>query len=299
MTDLTFAKPPPNQRLGIVHDMPDAEYHQRPELSSTGARLILPEYKGSPRKFKWAETHRRTSRAFDVGHAVHAKVLGVGAGVVAYPPEHLTPSGNVSTKAATVAWEQEQRAAGLVPIGPWDARHVNAMAEAVLSHPTARPIFEVASHREVSVFAEVDGVPVRARFDALSDETRDGVYAADLKTTDDATKTGFEKSVAKWGYDVQEAHYEDTYRASEDRPIDKFFFIAVEKSGPYEVGVHRLPDIWLEMGKAKAVEARRIYRECVETGVWPGYDTTIQFLDPPTWLVFEHEARYENQEIQI
>lgn len=282
----------------IIHGMPDAEYHQRPELSSTGARLILPEYKGSPAKFRWAQTRRRTSRAFDIGHAVHAKVLGVGAGIVTYPAEHLTPSGNPSTKAATVAWEEEQRAAGLVPIGAADARRVDAMGEAVLAHPTARPIFEVAAHREVSVISEIDGVPVRARFDALSDETPNGIYAADLKTGDDATKSGFEKSVAKWGYDVQQGHYEDTYEASEGRPIDQFFLIAVEKSGPYEVGVHQLPTMWLEMGKKKAAEARHIYKECVETGVWPGYDTAIQFLDPPMWLVFEHEARYE-KEIQF
>jgi exodeoxyribonuclease VIII len=278
--------------------MADADYHKRPELSSTGARLILPEYKGSPKKFKWAQTHRRESKAFDIGHAVHAKVLGVGAGIVTYPPEHLTPSGNVSTKAATVAWESEQRAKGLVPVGPWEARKVDAMAEAALAHETAGPILEVAVHREVSVFSEIDSVPVRARFDALSDETPKGVFAADLKTGDDATKTGFEKSVAKWGYDVQQGHYEDTYEASEGRPIDQFFMIAVEKTGPYEVGVHQLPGLWIEMGKRKAAEARRIYRQCMETGKWPGYDPAIQFLDPPTWVVYEHETRY-TEEIQV
>lgn len=282
----------------MITDMPEAEYHAHPALSSTGARLLLPEYKGSPKTFQWAQTHRRESRAFDIGHAVHAKVLGVGQGIVTYPVEHLTPSGNPSTKQATVAWEQEQRAAGLTPISPADAERIDAMSEAVLSHDTARPIFEVAEHREVSVFADIDGVPVRARFDAISGETSRGVIAVDLKTGDDATKSGFEKSVAKWGYDVQEAWYRDTYAAAEGRPIDEFFFIAVEKSGPHEVGVLRIPLVWLEMGKRKAAEARRIYRTCVESGEWPGYDTTIQDLDPPTWLVFEHEARY-SEEIQI
>lgn len=280
----------------IIHDLPDNLYHARSELSSTGARLLLPEYKGSPKKFQHEQTHKRTSRAFDVGHAVHAKVLGVGSGVVKYPDEHLTPSGNVSTKAATVAWEDEQRAKGLVPIAPSDAAKVDAMAEAILKHPTAGPLFEIARHREVSVFSEVDGVPVRARFDALSVA---GGTAIDLKTCDDATKNGFEKSVAKWGYDVQQGHYEDVYEASEGEPIDAFFFVAAEKTAPYEVAVHRLPAVWVEMGKRKAAEARRIYRECVETGNWPGYDTTIQFLDPPAWLVYDHEARYESSEIHI
>ena len=283
----------------ILYDLDEQSYHSRPELSSTGARLLLPEYKGSPKRFQWVRSHPRRSKAFDIGHAVHAKVLGVGAGVVAYPAEHLTPSGNVSTKAATQAWEAEQRAAGLVPVSPWEMGQVDGMAEAVLGHPTARPLFEVAEHREVSVFSEVDGVEVRARFDALSGETRNGVYAVDLKTGDDATKTGFEKSVAKWGYEVQQAHYEDTYQASEGRPVDRFFFVSVERSGPYEVGVHELPEMWREFGRAKAAKARSIYRECVESGEWPGYDTGVTILDPPQWLVFDHETRYENEEIRV
>lgn len=279
--------------------MSDVDYHSRPELSSTGARLLLPEYKGSPRKFQWQQTHKRSSAAFDFGHVVHAKVLGVGLGIAEYPLEHLTPSGNVSTSKATVAWAAEQRAAGFTIVSPDDAAKGNAMAEAVLKHETAKPLFEVAAHREVSVFAEVDGVPMRARFDALSDETRNGVYGVDLKTTTDATKHGFERAVASYGYDVQVAHYDDTYRASEGRPVDEFFIVAVEKSGPFEVGVFKLPDVWLDMGRTKAATARRIYRDCIDiTGDWPGYDPQIQVLDPPTWLVFEHETKYEYGEIQ-
>lgn len=284
---------------GIVHGLDEVEYHAHPALSSSGVRMLLPEYKGSPKKFQWALSNRRTSRTFDVGHAVHAKVLGVGAGVVTYPDEHLTPSGNVSTKAATVEWEAEQRAAGLTVLSPADMVTVDAMAEAVLAHPTARPFLEVATMREVSVFADVDGVPCRARFDALSESTRNGVYAVDLKTTVDATKAGFESSVKRYGYDVQVAHYADTHEAATGLGVDRFLLIAVEKSGPFEVAVFELPELWRQMGRTKAAEARRIYAECVASGEWPGYDTEVQFLDPPAWAVIDFEMTYENQEINL
>lgn len=284
---------------GIVEGLDETTYHAHESLSSTGAKLLLPEYKGSPKKFQYTRTHRRESRTFDFGHAAHAKILGVGNGTIVYPDEHLTPSGNVSTKKETVAWEQEQRAHGLVPVSPAEMGRVNAMAEAVLKHESAGPLLEVAEHREVSVFANVDGVPSRCRFDALSGQTRRGVIALDLKTAEDATKAGFERTVAKYGYDVQEGHYEDVYEASEGEPVNEFYFIACEKTAPFEVGVFRLPELWVQIGKQKAAEARRIYRECVETGVWPGYDSTIQFLDPPTWLVFDHETRYETEGINI
>ena len=284
---------------GIVKNLPDAEYHARPELSSTGARMLLPEYKGSPKKFQWAKTHPRNSRAFDVGHAVHAKVLGVGAGTVEYPEEHLTPSGNVSTKAATVAWETEQREAGLTPISPFEAASIDAMAEAVLKHESARPLLEVAVHREVSVFADVDGVPCRARFDALSDETRRGVIAVDLKSATDATPFGFMRDAHKHGYDVQEGWYRDVYTASEGHDITEFWFIVLEKTGPYEVGVRSLTDEWVRMGRAKAARARDIFRECTGRGVWPGYDSKPEYVAPPTYAVIDFEMEYESSEIQV
>jgi len=283
----------------IVKDMPESIYHAHSALSSTGARMLLPEFKGSPKKFEWAQSHRRTSRAFDVGHAVHAKVLGVGSGIITYPDEHLTPSGNPSTKAATVLWAEEQHAAGLTVVSPDDAGRVDAMAEAVLKHETAGPLFEVAEFREVSAFAEIDGVPVRARFDALSGETRNGVYAVDLKTTDDATNQGFTRSVNKWGYVVQEAHYRDVYKASEGHGINDFSFVCVEKSGPFEVAVITLEPYWVAMGHAKAARARQVFRECTETGIWPGYDPARQTLTAPAYAVIEHEMEYEQGEIHV
>jgi len=280
-------------------EMPEAEYHARPELSSSGIRMLLPEYKGSPKKFRWEQTHKRTSQAFDLGHAVHTKVLGVGAGIVLYPPEHLTPSGNPSTKAATVEWESEQRAAGLTVVSPSDATRVDQMAEAVLAHESARPLFEVATMREVSVFADVDGVPCRARFDALSEPTRNGVYGVDLKTTDDATVNGFTRSVNKYGYPVQQAHYEDVYQAATGQVVDQFWLVAVEKSAPYEVAVLQIEPYWVAIGRAKAARAREIFAHCTATGEWPGYDTAPQTLTAPAYAVIEHEMQYENSEINI
>lgn len=273
--------------------MPEAEYHSSPALSSTGVRSLLPEYKGSPAKFQWDKDNRRTSRAFDVGHAAHAKVLGVGAGLVTYPNEHLTPSGNVSTKAATLAWETEMRAGGMVLISPAEKQRVDAMAEAILAHPSAGPLLEVAVLRELSVFSEIDGVPVRARFDAVSEETRRGILAVDVKTTDDATENGFVRTVNKYGYEVQDGHYEDVYEASEGRPVDEFWFIVVEKSGPHGVGVFRLDLPWLAMGKRRAAEARRIFRECTESGVWPGYDPKPRTISAPAYSVIDFEMQYD------
>lgn len=265
--------------MTISYDMSDAEYHARTELSSTGVRRLL----DSPARFRyWADNPQPPKAAFDVGHAAHAKILGVGAQIVEYPDEHLTPSGAVSTKAATVAWEQEQRANGLVPISRRDARNVDAMAEAVLAHPEARQILESITGREVSIIADVDGVPCRARFDLYN-----GTNGADLKTTRDASPGAFNRSVATYGYAVQESHYGDVHEAETGSPLESFKFLVCESTRPHLVAVYELDWMWADLGKKKTAQARDLYRRCIETNTWPGYSTAT--LTPPTWAVYESE----------
>ena len=269
----------------IDHHMTDTAYHARSELSSTGARRIL----DSPARYRyWANHPQPTKASFDLGHAAHAKILGVGAGIIVYPAEHLTPSGNVSTKKETVAWEQEQRALGLVPIGRSDARRVDAMAEAVLADPDARVILERALGREVTIITNVDGVPVRARFDVY-----DGTRAADLKTATDASPKGFNTSVGRYGYHIQEAWYGDAHHAETGTFLQDFKFIVVETRAPYLVGVYDLDFMWEDIAKTRTKQARETWLRCTETGVWPGY--TPMTLTPPTWAVYENEE----EEIQV
>lgn len=263
----------------IDWDMPDAAYHLRPELSSTQARLLLE----SPAKYAWAKTHPQPHKdAFDLGTATHSKILGVGADVITYPAEHLTPSGAVSSKAATVAWADEQRANGLVVIGAADARKVDAMAESILAYTEARQVLESIAGREVSVFAEVEGVDVRARFDIY-----DGVNAADLKTARDASPKGFNTSVGRYGYHVQDRFYQEAHTAVTGNELESFKFVVVESTAPYLVGVYDLDFMWEDIAKERTKRARELYRACTETGVWPGYQSAT--LTPPTWAVFESE----------
>jgi hypothetical protein len=269
----------------IVHDMSDAEYHSRSELSSTGARRLL----DSPARFRyWADHPQPTKAAFDLGTAVHAKILGVGAPIVLYPEEHLTPSGNVSTKAATVAWEAEQRAQGVTPIGRADAARVDAMAEAVLADDEARPILERVTGREVTIIQEIDGVPVRARFDIYGDGE-----AADLKTGRNASPQAFNRSVSTFGYHLQRRWYDDTHAAETGSRLTAFPLIVVESAPPHLVGVYDLDLMYHDKAGEDCQKARRRYRECVERGRWPGYGRAT--LTAPPWVVYDDET----EEIQV
>ena len=275
--------------MTLIFDMDDATYHARPELSSTQARQIL----DSPARYRWQLTQPpRTSDPFDVGHAAHAKILGVGGQVVEYPDEHLTPSGAVSTKAATVAWADEQRANGLIPITAQQARHIDAMAENVLAHSEARALLEQPGHAEASVFATCDetGIDLRARFDYLPDLDSPDPIAVDLKTTGTrATAREFARSVHTYGYYVQQGHYLDTLRLATGRDDIGFRYVVVEKNAPHHVAVHQLDDLYADIGTDHARQARRTLRECLDTGIWPTGLEDVQYLGAPNWLLTEDE----------
>ncbi|MGF3056189.1 PD-(D/E)XK nuclease-like domain-containing protein [Microbacterium sp. YY-01] len=273
--------------MSIVLDMPETEYHAHPALSSTGARQLLV----APAKFAYEQAHTRPSRPeFDLGTAVHTKVLGTGWNVVVIPEELLGANGSVSTKAAK-EFVANARLDGLVPVKASVAETVNAMSESVLAHKDARVILEQAGNAEVSVFGEcpTTGVEIRARFDFLSQTEK--VVGADLKTTaGEASPEAFARSVGSFGYHIQEAHYRDAALFA-DHPVEAFVFIVVEKEPPYLTAVHVLDQDYQDIGRERALEARRRFRTALDTDEWPGYPDGIQIVRPPNYIIYDHIDR--------
>lgn len=284
------------RREGIVYGMGEAEYHApKDELSSTGAKLLLE----APAKFKYQilDGNRVHRAVYDLGSAVHAKVLGVGARVMEYPEEHLTGSGRPSTKAATLEWAASMRADGFVLVSPDEGREIAAMSEAVLANAEARALLEADGHSEVSAFATcpTTGVRMRMRADRLP-EKHDVIV--DLKTVHgSADEIEFAKTIANLGYDVQAGHYVDTLKYASGRECD-FAFIVVEKSAPYLVNVVTMSHVYLEMGVTKSLEARRRYAHGMATGEWPGY-SGLHFAEPPMFAVYDYQDNYESGDIQV
>lgn len=274
------------ERNGIYENLDEEEYHRHPALSSTGARRLLE----SPAKFHYDQTHPRPpKKAYDLGHVVHAKILGVGAEAVAIPAEVLASNGAASTKEAK-EFIAEARQLGQIPMKQAEYDEATAMVESVLANQDARTFLESVSGREVSLFAEIDGVPTRARFDIY-----DGVRAGDLKTARDASPKGFNTAVGRLGYFIQDRWYGEAHTAITGTELESFKFLVVENVAPYLVGVYDLDFMWEDLAKERVKRARDLYRECTETGVWTGYASAT--LTPPTWALFD--ADRDEQEIQV
>lgn len=272
------------KRDGLVLGMDEDEYHGGPEFSSSAAKEILK----TPAHYKhvYLDGHREKKKAWDIGTAVHSKVLGVGADTVSCPPELLASNGAMSTKAAK-EWRAEQEAAGLIVVSAAEQQQVNAMAESVLAHDLARGWFELPGHSEASMFATdpETGLRLRCRFDRLPDDPR---AAIDLKTTLDASPEGFKKRAHDLRYHVSRAHYLHTADLA-GHARQEMVLVAVENKAPYLVAVYQFDREQVERGEREARRARELLKRCQELGEWPGYSPNLEFLEASAYAMYQDE----------
>lgn len=249
-----------------------------PSLSSTGARTLL----DSPALFRWRQDNPEPPKAaFDLGHAVHGKVLGVGLNIETIPDDLLAANGAVSTKEAK-AFVAESRARGAVPVKSDVAALVARIADAVMAHPVAAAILSQGEPEQSAYATDPDtGVTMRARIDWLRDNA-----AVDLKTVGrqgGARPSTFARAAADHGYHIQADWYSRILaRLGHAVP---FVHIVAETEPPHLVSVTQLDDEAMSLGDAMSRRALDTYARCIQTGTWPGYSTEIEPVALPAWYV--------------
>lgn len=268
---------------GIYGGIPDTVYHSdKHSLSSSGARDLL----ASPAKFAWQRNQPpKNARHFDIGHYVHGKVLGVGSPVV------VIDADDYRSKAAKEQRDQAY-ADGLVPILRKEVAELDAMAEAVLAHPTAAALFEEGVAELSMWWHDTEtGVRCRARTDWLR-EYPDGrrPIIGDVKTTGTgASPSAFSATAGKGGLHIQEAWYREAARECGIHDDPWFIFINVEKDPPHLVSLTQLTPRAVELGAARMRAAIDLYANCLANDHWPDYGPDIHTVDLPNWVYYQEE----------
>lgn len=266
----------------IIHDMPNAEYHAHPAISSSAIREAL----RSPAHYHAAYIERSVPRtesaSMKLGTAVHTLVLEPEKWASEYA---ISPAVDRRTKAGKEAWAAFVEEAGeRVLVTEEEAAHAKAVAQSVLKHGAARELVEGIFERPVaesSVFWRDDatGLELKCRPDAL--DLGEGVIV-DLKTTRDASPIGFPKSVANFGYHTQAAWYRRGVEAALGASC-RHVIVAVETAPPYAVGVYELDEDALEVGAELAKLGLERIARGIETGEWPAYGDDLQEITLPGW----------------
>ena len=289
-----------------VYELSDADYHRDPvpggSLSSTGARKLLAP--SCPAKYRhWADNPQPPNATFDHGHAAHKLVLGAGPELREIPEEILASNGAASTKLAK-EFIADARADGAIPLKPEDYQQVQAMADALRTHPVASALLHPDSGKaEQSLFWQdtVTGVICRARIDWLRrDIPGQRMYLVDYKTTVSAAPDQLIKTVYTYGYHLQADFYIDAVLSlglTQSQPA--FLFVFQEKTAPYLVTVTELTADSLMWGSVLNAKAKDLYAECNRTGHWPGYADDIVATPLPIWAERDYDAARERGEYTL
>lgn len=277
---------------GFVYGMPDTTYHADPvptgSLSSTLARLLTEHVPAKAReRRKWKAT-----RSMNLGKAAHLEALGAGPKLIVWQHDGRTKDG----KAERADWKEAIETEEAVAVTQAERDQVLGMADALRSNATIRHILETSTP-EVSAFWREDGTWLRARYDLLSDNN--GAY--DYKTTQDASRLGFQKALGNYSYHQQADLYERGLAALGHPAADKpLRFICQETEAPYLVQIHQPDDDAMDTARELNDRAIRIFAECNTSGVWPGYAQLVNEPSPlPAFYFYNHEDVLPSTQIDV
>lgn len=264
-----------DQAKAFALEISNEDYHKRSELSNSGNNIIIDE---SPAHFDYRRKNpHEPTPAMITGTIVHTAILEPEQ----FLDTHVAmPECDRRTKAGKEFYEKFViENSGKTVMDNKTYHQVFGMIGSVMAHPSAKEVLQ-KNHNELTFIGELNGVKVRCRPDIL----RDGRLLADLKTTDDASFRGFQKSIANFNYHRQAAYYCDIVSQVTGEKYDTFTFIAVEKSPPYAVQVFVLDEASLEKGREEYERGLAIYRECLLTNKWPAYPIEAQPMNLPSWM---------------
>lgn len=281
-----------------VYEMADTDYHADPcasaSLSASIAKVLLAR---SPRH-AWIKHPRLNpdykpdfDGKYDIGTAAHAAVLQ-GLDVC-----DALPFDDWRTKAAREARDCA-RAENRIPLLSKDYATVQDMRTAAVT-----AIAECADlsgvtladgDAEKTLAWQEGGIWCRARLDWLSHK-RDLII--DYKTTSaSANPSAWARTMAGMGGEIQPAFYLRGNAATGGPTRTHWVFLVQETYAPYACSFVGLSPAYLAWAAEKVTEAIRLWTACMSANDWPGYQSRITYLDPPSWGQIEWNVRMSEQQ---
>jgi len=254
-----------------IINWPADKYHADREHVS---KSWLDQIHRSPAHLRaYLEGLRPPTPRMEFGQLVHAWVLEPDSIQSRYL---RTPNFDRRTKAGKAgAAEMEARAkeSGMTMVDDetWDK--ATLIVAGVYRNKAAASILSKGDAEQSVIWINSEtGEPCKARADWLREN-----FTTDVKITVDASLDAFGRSIARYRYHVQDAHYREGF----DSP--RFVWIAVETEPPYAVAVYADNADMLSIGKAHRDADLRLYAECKAKDQWPGYPDVVQEIALPRW----------------
>jgi len=267
------------QKPGIYTGITNSDYHATGGISSTYLR-------------KWSKCPLATTeevketKALLFGSAAHKYILEPNE---FYDEFAVTPAYRRQTKTGKKLYSEFLKSSKEKGVISFDEFvNITKMDAAIDNHEAAREAL-TGGVAEQSIFwiDEQTGLLCKCRPDLVLSS---GVLV-DYKTTADASKSGFERSIEGFGYHQQAAHYLDGYSAATGEHVTEFCFVAQEKTFPFLIGVYYFDEEAIDIGRRKNREA--MVEIELSSGDLPSYNNDeATIISLPSWAL--HQASLDS-----
>lgn len=256
----------------VIHDLPSAEYHACSALGSSTVRALLTS---TPAHALYKLQHGEQSEAQALGTAVHCAVLTPQL----YSAEiAISPECDRRTKDGKETYARFLHSVGSrTVISLKQQEIVDRVWGAINECRTTKALLDRCQQRELSLF-HLDKCATKARLDAYSR----GIVI-DVKTTRDASRAAFERSISAYGYGIQAAHYRRVMEGV-NLAFTDFIFIVVETEPPFGTAVYAMEDEVMDLYDPQVEQALTDWTLCQETQTFRAYPDEIQKVSVPRWL---------------
>jgi hypothetical protein len=248
---------------GIYDDIDIKDYHENREIvSSTG----LKQAKKSTRNFVWYVIHGTERKlTFDFGNAFEVALMDAVNGTkdfeettavlptktwteeaLAVNPALVSPKASKTYKELEQAFLEENQDKYLIPdVGSESKEWIDHMVYSCKSNPTIFKLLQGTTYQKSLVWTDPEtGVKCKTRPDICMVKKN---VVLDIKTTIDASPRGFAKQVANMDYPLQAVmQCQGCLHTGLMPEINKYFWLAVEKSAPFNVALYELTQDDLE-----------------------------------------------------
>lgn len=242
----------------------DATYHAHHAISNTKLKVFRKSRALYRAMFVEELIRQTTTPAMLAGSVLHCLVLEPHLFTDRYA---VAPKVDRRTKEGKATWTDFCINAGDREVVDADTyQQAQRMANAIASNSAAAKLVDQMGIAEYPIFwrHRVADIDCRAKLDKaiLSSD-----LILDIKSCQDATPSGFAKSIVNFGYDYQNAWYSDGYQAVHD-VWPNFLFIAVQSEEPHEVGIYEINHSDLQYARDANDEAALQLADCLRTNNW-------------------------------
>jgi len=288
---------------GVYPNLPMSEYLAIPALSGGVLTTLVQDCPLAAWTDSYLNPNREQSHNMDadIGSVAHKLLLEKSAeGIeVIDPADHPNEKGggyaqgwtNKSIKAA----REQARLAGKIPMlidAMTDAAEMAATANTFIAGAdiaVCRAFSQNLGESETTIVWREGDLLCRIRPDRLSADRR---LCVSYKTTPGSANPHRWSRSQLLDYYVGEAFYQRGIAEVFDE-VSSHVFLVQETKKPYLCSLIGLSPAWMELGARKVRHGMHEWRNCLASGVWPGYGGGVAYPDVPVW----EEAAWTEREI--